>query len=126
MLVDTNIVLGYLSRYFENPILLALEEVFLYQFEISIITRIELLGYPKLTEDQEQHLSILLNQANIHFISEDIAEEAIKIRRSYNLKLGDSIIGATALVSNQPLLTADLRGFQNIKGLELLRPEGLV
>lgn len=50
---------------------------------------------------------------------DDLKNTAIEIRRSTRLKLPDSIIGATAIFLDTPLLTAD-QAFKKVDGLDLI------
>lgn len=47
---------------------------------------------------------------------------AITIRREYNLKLGDSLIAATALVQNLDPYTRKVSDFEKVRGLRYVNP----
>jgi predicted nucleic acid-binding protein len=51
-----------------------------------------------------------------------LKEKYIEIRKTHSLKLADSIIAATAIVFDLPLITAD-KQFKNIKRLKLIADE---
>ncbi|HIF68842.1 MAG TPA: PIN domain-containing protein [Candidatus Lambdaproteobacteria bacterium] len=53
------------------------------------------------------------------YLSEHIAERAIKLRSELPIKLPDAVIAATALVLRVPLLTRNHRDFQKIPNLTL-------
>ncbi len=55
-------------------------------------------------------------------IDAEIKALAIKIRRSYRLKLPDAIIAATALYLGLPLITRNVKDFTNILELRLINP----
>ncbi|MCH9741343.1 MAG: type II toxin-antitoxin system VapC family toxin [Epsilonproteobacteria bacterium] len=74
---------------------------------ISIITEMELFSYPKLTKQEHQNIKRLLSYFNIFGITEEIKDMTIEIRKTYGIKLPDSIISATALVSGATLISND-------------------
>ncbi len=47
---------------------------------------------------------------------------AIDIRKKYNLKLGDSLIAATAMVHDLEIYTRNTDDFKNIKELKTFNP----
>lgn len=55
-------------------------------------------------------------------LSDDIASKAVELRKNYNLKLGDAIIAATAMVHSLALVTRNTNDFNKIKKLHLLNP----
>jgi len=63
---------------------------------VSEISRVEVLGYHKLTPDEEIYFKDIFNLIHIITPDQQIFDAAIMIRKNYNLKLGDSIIAATA------------------------------
>ncbi|MBI4619302.1 MAG: type II toxin-antitoxin system VapC family toxin [Desulfobacterales bacterium] len=110
-LLDTNTVLYLLADRLAYP--LPQGEYFL-----SVITEIELLSYPSLTEDEEQKIQAFLEDIVLIELSKDIRSATIDLRRKTGLKLPDAIIAATAIVINAKLLTND-RVFDRVSGLEV-------
>lgn len=85
---------------------------------ISLITKLEVLGFHKLRSEYESKLQRLLANAFILPISSQIITEAIRLRQQRKRSLGDSIIAATGLVYDLPVLnTAD---FLTIPGLRVI------
>ena len=74
---------------------------------ISMISEIELRGFPGLVTDQETELLRFLDSIQIIGLSHDIKEEAIRLHRDHRLKLPDAIIAATAITHGAVLLTHD-------------------
>lgn len=74
---------------------------------ISVITEMELLSYPKLTLQDEVTLRGVLSFFQCIELTTEIKQQAIWFRRNTGLKLPDSIVAATAFMSNQILLTSD-------------------
>jgi predicted nucleic acid-binding protein len=83
---------------------------------ISQITRMELLSFPDITKAELARIEVFLETWPVEFIQPQIESLAIGIRRKHRLKLPDSIVAATALHLDLPLMTAD-------KQLERLKPE---
>ena len=87
---------------------------------ISIISKIEVLGYHKLKERDKIILSNIIDILQIEKLSEEIVDKAIELRQKHRLKLGDAIIAATALVNNDVLVTRNIRDFRKIQDLKIL------
>lgn len=90
---------------------------------ISIITEIELYSYPKLTELERNNIERLLNHFEIFSITQEIKEMTIIIRKTYGIKMPDSIICATALSSNATLISND-KQLSKVDGLNILSLQG--
>jgi predicted nucleic acid-binding protein len=80
---------------------------------ISVITEIELLSFPRLTEEQETRIKRFLAKLKIIPLTDEIKRKAIEFRRKTNKKLPDSIIAATSIVSGAVLVTGD-KGLHNV------------
>ena len=63
---------------------------------VSDITRLEVLGFHKITAVQEKYFQSVFSVMDVIPISESILDRAIELRKAYNLSVGDSIISATA------------------------------
>ena len=117
-LIDTNVILySYLPEYQYLKEIFVKKEVF-----VSEITRVEVLGYHKLTTVEEYYFKDIFNLVSVIFPSQPIFDEAIIVRRKYNLKLGDSLIAATALVHNLEVCTRNLKDFEKIANLHCFNP----
>lgn len=90
-----------------------------YHFGVSVISEIELLGFPGISVAEEVKLKSLLNDCFQLDFTSKIKEQTIQLKRKYPLKLPDTIIAATALVYDLPLITAD-KGFTKILELDLI------
>ena len=112
-LVDTNIALYLLSG--NTTIAEILNGSQLY---ISFVTQLELLGYKGITSKELTSVKLFLNDCIIIDINEEIKKHTAAIKQKHQLKLPDSIIAATSLFMEIPLLTAD-KGFQRISQLNL-------
>ena len=74
---------------------------------ISIITEIELRGFPGLLVEQTLWLGRFLASIHSLGITSDIKESTIRLRRAHRLKIPDAIIAATTLTHGAVLLTND-------------------
>jgi predicted nucleic acid-binding protein len=90
-----------------------------YDFGVSFISEIELLGFHGLTKSEESKLKLLLNDCFQIEWNAKIKDETIRLKRTYNIKLPDAILAATCVVYKLPLVTAD-KGFSKILELDLL------
>jgi len=88
----------------------------------SEVSRVEVLGYYALKEDEELYYNDIFNLVPIIFPSPDIFETAIRVRKLYKLNLGDSLIAATALAYKLNLYTHNVKDFNKIKGLKCIDP----
>ena len=86
------------------------------------ITRIEALGYHKITAAEERLLSAILDAYVEIELSEPVIERAIALRQAKNLSLADAIVAATAIEQNCELWTANSADFRDIPELRLHNP----
>lgn len=86
------------------------------------VTRIETLGFHRLTETHRHGLELVFSRMKILGLDEAVIDRAIALRQRRNMGLADAIIAATALVHTLPLVTRNTEDFQNIDGLQLINP----
>lgn len=114
-LLDTNMVIGLLKGQAAAIALAEQSGMTLHKSAISQITRMELLGYPRLTHEEDQAIRGFLASCQMRLLDEQIEAQAIVLRRSGAFKLPDAVVAATAIVGKLHLLTLDqgmLRGLQ--------------
>lgn len=105
-LLDTNVVLGFLNGnanirdFFQKKLMGSL----LY---VSQITRMELLGFPNISSEEETHLKNFLSHVRILPINDTVCDHAIKLRKTIKLKLPDALIAATTISFDLTLITCD-------------------
>jgi predicted nucleic acid-binding protein len=117
-LIDSNIIIySYLDEYQRLRKLIIDESA-----SISEISRIEVLGYHRLTADEEKYFLDIFNFVAIVIPSKEIFDKAIELRKLYNLKLGDSLIASTAIIHSLTLYTRNLIDFEKVKGLSCINP----
>lgn len=89
---------------------------------ISVITRIEILGF---SPDREELLQFIIQFIGYSFefnLSEDVIQKTIDIRKSIKIKLPDAIIAATALCNDLILLSDNDSDFGKIPNLRYINP----
>ena len=74
---------------------------------ISVISRMEFLSYPKLSDVEFSSLEQFLLKFKIISFDTDIERHAIAIRREFRLKLPDAILAGSAISGGFTLLTLD-------------------
>ncbi len=118
-LMDTNVVIDYLGNKLPPPGTTFIDNL---PGVISIITRIEILGWYNATRDQLAKLRPFIESAAIYSLSENCIQKTILLRQEHKIKLPDAIIGATAIVEGLTLVTRNSNDFKNIDNLKLLNP----
>jgi predicted nucleic acid-binding protein len=88
----------------------------------SAITRLELFGFPGLTEAEERKIRELLQAFEEVPVTSEIIDRAIQIRKIAKVKVPDAIIGASALVLGCNLVTRNVSDFKSIDGLKVIDP----
>lgn len=117
VIFDTNVLI-YLSKFVLSP-----DKILKGEISISVITKIEALGYSFPNKDEHQLLQDICNELPVIPLSDLIAEETILLRSKHRIKLPDAIIYATALVENMPLLTNNIADFKSLGNkVELIDP----
>ena len=105
-LLDTNAVIQLLAG---NPSLIKMVEDSDF-LAISVISKLEFLSYPDLTEDEKNAFSELLEDLTVFdLMASDSAlmQETVAMRIDGGLKLPDAVIAATALVNGCEVITND-------------------
>ncbi len=121
-LIDTNILIYYLADTIPQEELDTIEKILKTSFNISIITKIEFLGWEKHTEEGYEKAKEFISFANAILLTKKIADLSIFIRRTYKIKLPDAVIAATALSNNLILVTRNTKDFRGVKDLEVYNP----
>jgi predicted nucleic acid-binding protein len=80
----------------------------------------ELLGMSGITLSEESQIVRFLENLEVVGFSDAIKKHAISLRRKYRMKLPDSIIAATAIHYQIPLLTADKGFMKAVAELQLI------
>jgi len=89
---------------------------------VSVISKVEVLGYHKLGFENRQKLEQLFQLLPVLALSDAVIDEAISLRQQRKMSLGDSLIAATALTYNRALVTANVADYTWIDTLEVINP----
>ncbi len=121
-LIDTNAVIDYLGN-----ILPTKGEAFMDNIipSISIITRIEVLGWYKASPNQLLRLQPFIDSTEQYPLDEAVINATITLRQLYKIKTPDAIIAATALTHNLVLISRNTNDFKQIIGLTCINPHSL-
>ncbi len=118
ILIDSNIIIYSFNNEYAYLRKIITDE----STNISEISRLEILGYHLLKADEEAYFNDIFNFMTIISPSKETFDKAIDIRKLYNMKLGDSIIAATALVNNLTIYTRNTSDFKKIEDLKFTNP----
>lgn len=121
-LIDTNILIYYFAGKLPEMKETKIDNIFKSNFNISIITKIEFLGWKKHTEAGYLKAKQFINNANCIFLTEEIASKTIELRKQFSVKLPDAVIAATSLLENAVLLTNNTEDFSKITPLIIENP----
>jgi predicted nucleic acid-binding protein len=121
-LIDTNAGIDYLGENMPKEGMALMDNIIDDGYNISVISRIELYAYSKLSEKDIAILDIFTGQSNVININDEIIEKTIKLRNTYKTKLPDAIIAATSLSYSLTLVTRNTKDFKNIPGLKMINP----
>lgn len=120
-LIDTNILI-YHTKGSQLTIAFIADLINKHAFNISILTKIEFLGWDKHTPDGYEKCKRLLERAVIYSLDDAIADKAIELKKKLNIKLPDAVIAATAILNNLKLSTRNVDDFKMIDGLKVVNP----
>lgn len=119
--LDTNAILYYLKD--DADAVAMFRQVFARNtpIYISAITELELFAFANLSAQEESLIEDLLATISVIAVDSRIARLAALVRRSYRLKVPDSVIAATAMFTGSTLLTRNTRDFRRIPNLAVLK-----
>ncbi|HEX6902877.1 MAG TPA: type II toxin-antitoxin system VapC family toxin [Thermoanaerobaculia bacterium] len=89
---------------------------------VSAVSYVEVLGYHRLTETDRRYFEAFFAEARILPLSQPVLDAAVRLRQAKNIKLGDALIAATALLYDLTLVTRNVGDFVGIDGLRTLNP----
>jgi len=118
MLLDSNVII-----YSAQP-----ENEFLRQLiaerapAVSAVSYVEVLGYHRLTEPERRYFEAFFSEARVLPLSQPVLDEAVRLRQTKKIKLGDSLVAGTALLHGLTLITRNVDDFIGINGLRILNP----
>lgn len=120
-LIDSNIIIYFVNNELPPKSLSKIRIILKESFIISTISNIETLGWYSIAEVDKVKLDAFLSNATVLYMDKLIEQKAIEIRQQKKMKLGDSIIAATALVNNLTIVTRNESDFYGL-GLIIYNP----
>jgi predicted nucleic acid-binding protein len=121
-LLDTNVVINYLDASLPVASMQLLNDIVDSDPMISIITKMETLGYNFTSIIEQTTMETFINGYTILELNKDIVEKTITIRKSKKIKLPDAIIAAIALAYDLVVISRNTSDFKNIQGLQVIDP----
>jgi toxin FitB len=118
MILDSNLII-----YAAKPEHAALRQ-FIAQHApaVSAVSKVEVLGYHKLTEEERVHFEAFFAAAEVLSVSQEVIDQAVRLRQTRKMTLGDALIAATALAYSRTLLTHNVADFTWVPGLVVVDP----
>lgn len=123
MLLDSNIIIYSVQPEYKKLLDFLSNEK---GITVSIVSKIEVLGFHKLTEFERDNFQLFFDAIATLRLSDEIVNEAIILRQNKKMSLGDAIIAATAIHKKTPLLTNNTDDFKHIEGLELIAIDDII
>lgn len=120
MLVDSNILI-YATKPEHTSLRLWLVEALP---KVSVISKVEILGYHKLHSAEKTALTELLDCLELIYLTPASYEIAIQLRQQRKLTLGDALIAATSLERGYAVATCNTDDFAWISELKVFNPLG--
>ena len=120
-LIDTNIIIYFLNDNLPAGSYPKMNNIFSESFNISVITKMEVLGFTEHTELSYKKAKRFIDNANILEINDEIVEKVINIKRKKKVRLPDAIIAACAVNNNLTLITRNVDDFKGL-GLKIFNP----
>ena len=117
-LIDTNALIEYTGDLLPEKAHSFISGIIDEQFIISVINKIEVLGYNTAGKDIEDFIEL----ADVIELTGDITSKTIELRKVYKTKLPDAIIAASAIVNNLTIITRNTKDFEKIEGLKVINP----
>lgn len=117
-LIDSNILI-YASRNEFSYLREYLQDSNNYYSSISLI---EVLGFTGLTEIDKRFFDAVFHVLTPIPIGDEILSKAIALRQLKSMSIGDSIIGASALLLDLEIVTRNVTDFQWINGIRVVNP----
>jgi predicted nucleic acid-binding protein len=121
-LIDTNIGIYLMNGSLNDKALRFVEPIINGTYNLSVITKIELLGFAFTDNDNLTNTRNFINDGIVISLTDDIVEKTIDIRQRYKIKLPDAVIAATAIVCDFTLISRNDKDFANINELSYFNP----
>ena len=118
MLIDSNIIV-----YAAKPEHGTLRRLIAEQSPaVSVVSYVEVLGYHRLTDQERRYFSMFFAAAPLLPLSSEVLEQAVRLRQSRKMTLGDALVAGTALAYRLRLVTRNTKDFDGIPELVVIDP----
>lgn len=109
-LFDSNSVIYYFNGLTADA---SLHDLLKESFKISVITKIEFLGWGEFAADPMLYSQArsFIGHASIYPLTDAITEQTIRLRQQFKTKTPDAIIAATALLNHLTVVTHNTNDF---------------
>ncbi len=121
-LLDSNIAIYLIKGGLDYEVEQKLRNATLAGINLSVITKIELLGFAFPTNEVQVKTEKFISKSAILPLDDEIVEKTIELRRLYKVKLPDAIIAATAIVFDFTLYSRNDKDFTQIPELKYVNP----
>ncbi|MFB2121414.1 type II toxin-antitoxin system VapC family toxin [Parapedobacter sp. 2B3] len=123
-LIDSNSVIYYLEGSLPVLGMSFMDDVINDIPNISIVTKIEVLGF-KMSKQDARLMGDFVDAANVIGLTDAIADKTIELRKNQKIKLPDAVIAATALFHGLVLISRNLSDFKRIADLKVISPHDM-
>lgn len=89
---------------------------------VSVISKVETIGYRFITEPQKLYFESIFTILRVIPVDDEVIQQAITIRQRKKISLGDSLIAATAIVQGVELVSRNITDFNGIPDLVVINP----
>ena len=117
-LIDSNAVIDYLGNKFSVIGLQFMNAVVDNVPTVSVITKIEVLGFSAPLKHY-MLLTSFMEDATVIDLTPPVVNQSIELRKLYKIKLPDAIIAATSMVHDLTLITRNIKDFESIPNLKV-------
>ena len=121
-LLDTNTIIYYLKGSLSSSGMKAISAIVDDRPSISVITKIELLGFNTPDARERDFTDQFVEASFIFNLTNEIINQTIELRKQYKIKIPDAIIAATAMVYSLTLMTHNINDFNKITNLQCKDP----
>jgi predicted nucleic acid-binding protein len=121
-LLDTNTIIYFLKGNLPSGVMKAIGTIVDDRPSISVITKIELLGFNAPDVRERDFTAQFVEASFIFNLTDAIINQTIELRKQYKIKIPDAIIAATAMVFNLTLISHNTDDFNKISNLQCTDP----
>ncbi len=119
-LIDTNAVIDFPAGRLPESSMKFIERLTETKAVLSVITKIELLVFFNLGNEDEAVINAYISGVVIIGVPELVVSQTFLLKRRYKIKLPDAVIAATARCYNLKRVTQSTSDFKRIAGLSLV------